>query len=148
MSSAARCERCRRFKRPDGLLFCPACGSTGSSSQMVNIAAPTVHATVAIGADVAQTAPPDLGSSVVRAVVKNGGKALSVTRRDGRLYRNRRRLELQTLVIDQMRNYERHSWYHAESGEDHVKSGRLDDPNMHGSASSTRVRKVVRPPER
>jgi hypothetical protein len=53
---------------------------------------------------------------------------------------------VQTLTTDQLTKFERHSWYHPASGEEHVKSGRLDDPGMHGNASAPRFRTIVRPP--
>jgi hypothetical protein len=107
-----------------------------------------VVSVVTVGGEAAVRPVLPPATSKVTAVVKIDRKKLQVTQRRGRWYHNRGRHELQTLTIVQLTKFKRHSWHDRESMEDHVKTGRLDDPEMQGKPSASRFMKIVRPPDR
>ena len=81
----------------------------------------------------------------MRAVVGPGKPQVVAKRTEGEEYRDRQRLEQKTMVTDELNEYYRQTWYHADSGEEHSKTGRVDDRDMHGSRSASKVKKTIRP---
>jgi hypothetical protein len=56
-----------------------------------------------------------------------------------REFRDRDRREVRVISWNKRTREYFQSWWHPRSGEFHEKTGRLDDPGMHGPASSSRM---------
>jgi hypothetical protein len=85
---------------------------------------------------------------VTRARAGSGRRKLTAVQRTNQLYADRKRHETQTLVVDRVAKFKRHSWLEPKSGEENYKSGDLTDPEMSGKASAGRFKKTRRPPAR
>jgi hypothetical protein len=121
-----------------GILLCPSCTSLGAFSQSAWVTPQPVVAVVTVGGEAAVRPVLPPATSKVTAVVKINCKNLQVTQRRGRWYHDRSRYEPQTLTIDELTKFKRHSWYDRDSMEEHVNTGRLDDPEMQGKSSASR----------
>lgn len=123
----ARCQRCGRFKRNDGILICPRHGPVRQDA--------TVRPrTIGGDSSVSRDNPPT--SSTQRAVVGKGKRKLVAKLDRGKWTNDRQAYETREIVTDKEADFYRQEWTDPITGDTTFrKRDRLKDQDMHGPAS-------------